>query len=174
MDWLFDLIVLGVDWLQYLLIFCPVILKASGSKSSSKSKLYDAQRLMLEEQKKMWDMAAPSILEKAMSGGYNPQEKSKLYSRLADPVNRSYKTSLEDLRGEFARTGLKGGVAAGDIKGLLGSKIGALGAVGGTVEGMSRDEDARRQARLLQLMQWKPPAMLGQESKSVSASVGGN
>lgn len=143
------------------------------SKSSSKSKttLYGPDKLMLQQQKDMWGTQAPSVVERAMQGGYSPGEKGAMFARMVDPINASFRTGMEDLRGEFARSGLAGGAAGSDMKGLFGAKMAAIGGAAGSIEEMSRDENARRRAELLSLMTWHAPALTGQSSTSSGKSM---
>jgi hypothetical protein len=145
-------------------------LSLGGSKSTGGSKsapvLFGPDKLMLDVQKRAFDVAGPSILEKAMRGGFNPREKSRLFAQLADPISAATREGMSGLREEFARSGLKGAVAGKDIGDLLGAKIGALGAARGEVEKQSRTEENRRMQRLLELMTFHAPALTGQASTS--------
>lgn len=142
-----------------------------GSSSKAKPKLFTSKDILTKEQQEERRIGGASILEESLRGGFSPEERAGEFARRADPINRAFKTSLEDLSGITARSGLKGGAAVTDIKSLLGERIRGLGAAAGETETASRDIEKERKDRLLQLLGITPPALLGQESTGKSREV---
>jgi hypothetical protein len=136
------------------------------SNSSSNPVFYGPSKIMLPQQKAMWGATAPSLLEKAMRGGYSPADKARLYTRTAENINAGVKGGINNLRATYAKSGLRGGVMGGDISSILESAIQARGQASQGIEDMSRQYNDQNWQRLLQMAQWRPPAMLGQRSKS--------
>lgn len=141
---------------------------SASSQSGSKPELFGPEQLLLPEQITGLQQAIPSITDKALQGGFNPQEKARLFSRLADPVNRAFKTGVGDLQEQLGISGLSGGTAGQDISSLIAARIGGLGAAGAEVEQASREEEAARIQRMIDLLTFVPPSLIGQHSFSRS------
>ena len=139
---------------------------STGSQqSSSKPVLFGPKDLRTKEVSEASRLAVPTILDKALSGGFNPEEKSRLQARLSDPVNRAFKSGTTDLRREIARSGLGGGAASQDISDLIEARIGGLGEAGAEVERTSRAEADKRMQDLLRILTSTEPFAIGTESK---------
>ena len=81
-------------------------------------------------------------------------------------MNRAFKTGVGDLREQLGVSGLSGGTAGEDISSLIEARIGGLGAAGAEVEQASRTEESARLQRMIELLTFKPPALLGTKSRS--------
>lgn len=138
----------------------------------SKPKLFGPDKLMLEGQKSMWGAAGPDLLDKALQGGYSPEEKSTIYRGTVENINAATKGATNRLGDIYARSGMRGGKFGGDVSDILTTAMGEKGRAWQGVEEMSRKEGGDRMQRLLQAMMWKPPAMLGQTSSSTGANIG--
>lgn len=128
------------------------------STSRTKADIIGPEQQMTKQQRELLGIAGPTLLDQALRGGFSPSERSSLYRRSVENINRATRSSQESLRDISARTGITGGKFAGDFSDILEAGIQAKGQASTDIEAQSRDESARRWQRLLSLATYTPGA----------------
>ena len=144
------------------------------STSRTKADVIGPEQQMTAQQKQLLGIAGPTLLDQALQGGYSPAERSSLYRRSVENINRAQRSSQGALRDISARTGITGGKFAGDFSDILEAGIQAKGQASTDIEAQSRDEASRRWQRLLSLATYTPGAFAaGGKTRGTQIGISG-